>query len=104
MREYPANNLESADSSETFQLTSEMLTTDDNQERDLSCTGTRSRRARLQIYLYIATCLTTFAAGTVGWQPVILGLYDGFLIDVSEHWSRGLIYICLLYTSPSPRD
>ena len=93
MREYPANNLESADSAETFQLTSEMLTTDDNQERDLSCTRTRSRRARLQIYLYIATCLTTFAAGTVGWQPVILGLYDGFLIDVSEHWSRGLIYM-----------
>lgn len=93
MREYPTNTLDISNSAESSRLTSALATKEKKQSRDLSCTGLRSRRARLQIYLYLATCLTTFAAGTVGWQPVVLGLYDGFLIDLSEHWSRGLIYM-----------
>ena len=52
-----------------------------------------SGRLRLQIYLYLGTCLTTFAAGTVGWQPLVLGLDDTFWADVSEHWPRGLTYM-----------
>lgn len=43
--------------------------------------------------LYLATCLTTFAAGTVGWQPAILGLDDTFWVDVGTHWGRGLTYM-----------
>ena len=50
-------------------------------------------RLRLQIYLYLGTCLTTFAAGTVGWQPLVLGLDDTFWADVGEHWARGLTYM-----------
>ena len=93
MREYPANTLDFSDSAETSQLTSVLAPNGKNQTRDSRSTGSRSRRARLQVYLYLATCLTTFAAGTVGWQPVVLGLYDGFLTDFSEHWFRGLIYM-----------
>lgn len=50
-------------------------------------------RLRLQAYLYLGTCLTTFAAGTIGWQPAILGLDDTFWADVGTHWSRGLTYM-----------
>ena len=45
------------------------------------------------VLLYLATCLTTFAAGTVGWQPAVLGLDDTFWADVGAHWSRGLTYM-----------
>ena len=50
-------------------------------------------RLRLQIYLYLGTCLTTFAAGTVGWQPLILGLDDTFWADVDQYWPRGVSYM-----------
>jgi len=50
-------------------------------------------RLRLQIYLYLGTCLTTFAAGTVGWQPMVLGLDDTFWVDSGQHWLRGLTYM-----------
>lgn len=50
-------------------------------------------RLRLQIYLYLGTCLTTFAAGTVGWQPLVLGLDDTFWADAGQHWPRGLAYM-----------
>jgi membrane-associated protease RseP (regulator of RpoE activity) len=52
-----------------------------------------SGRLRLQIYLYLGTCLTTFASGTVGWQPLVLGLDDTFWADVHQHWPRGLTYM-----------
>ena len=45
------------------------------------------------VLLYLATCLTTFAAGTVGWQPAVLGLDDTFWVDVETHWFRGLTYM-----------
>ncbi|MFM7205914.1 MAG: site-2 protease family protein [Planctomycetaceae bacterium] len=51
----------------------------------------RSSRLRLQALLYILTCLTTFAAGAVGWQPLVLG-FDEIGPDLAAHWQRGLIY------------
>jgi len=54
----------------------------------------RRPRARLQGLLYLFTCLTTFAAGAVGWQPLLLGLDDaGIASAVVEHWDRGLVYM-----------
>jgi membrane-associated protease RseP (regulator of RpoE activity) len=54
----------------------------------------RRPRARLQVLLYALTCLTTFAAGAVGWQPFLLGLDDaGIASAVAAHWDRGLLYM-----------
>jgi membrane-associated protease RseP (regulator of RpoE activity) len=49
-------------------------------------------RHRLQLLLYALTLLTTFAAGTVGWQPVVLGLDADLASAVTAHWPRGLAY------------
>jgi len=54
--------------------------------------SSRSPRLRLQGLLYVLTCLTTFAAGTVGWQPLVLGV-DDIAADVMAHWQRGLGYM-----------
>lgn len=48
-------------------------------------------RLRLQGLLYLLTCMTTFAAGAAGWQPLLLGL-DDIGSDLSAHWPRGLAY------------
>ncbi|MFM7137176.1 MAG: site-2 protease family protein, partial [Planctomycetota bacterium] len=54
----------------------------------------RRPRARLQGLLYLLTCLTTFAAGAVGWQPLLLGVDDaGIAAAVTNHWDRGLLYM-----------
>jgi len=54
----------------------------------------RRPRARLQLLLYLLTCLTTFAAGAVGWQPLLLGVDDvGVAAAVLAHWDRGLLYM-----------
>lgn len=53
--------------------------------------SSRSPRLRLQSLLYLLTCLTTFAAGAVGWQPLLLGL-DDISADLATHWQRGLAY------------
>lgn len=50
-------------------------------------------RLRLHALLFIATCLTTFAAGVVGWQPVIAGVDAGLGEQFAEHWPRGLLYM-----------
>jgi membrane-associated protease RseP (regulator of RpoE activity) len=53
----------------------------------------RHPSVRLQSLLYMLTALTTFAAGAVGWQPLLLGVDDADIASaVAEHWSRGLIY------------
>ena len=50
-------------------------------------------RVRLQSLLYLLTALTTFAAGAVGWEPLLLGVDDADIAAaVQEHWGRGLIY------------
>lgn len=51
----------------------------------------RSRRMRLQGGLFALTLLTTFAAGAVGWQPLVLGV-DDISSDIVFHWPRGLAY------------
>jgi len=44
--------------------------------------------------LYLLTCLTTFAAGAVGWQPLLLGVDDvGIVPAIATHWERGLVYM-----------
>jgi membrane-associated protease RseP (regulator of RpoE activity) len=54
----------------------------------------RPPRARLQGLLYLLTCLTTFAAGAVGWQPLLLGVDDAGIAEaVTGHWARGLLYM-----------
>lgn len=54
----------------------------------------RRPRALLQLLLYLLTCLTTFAAGAVGWQPLLLGVDDvGIASAVLAHWDRGLMYM-----------
>ncbi|MFM8281926.1 MAG: site-2 protease family protein [Planctomycetaceae bacterium] len=51
------------------------------------------RVSRLPLLLFILTCLTTFAAGAVGWQPLLLGVDEGIADDVARHWPRGLAYM-----------
>lgn len=61
-----------------------------------SADGRRPRppqRFLLQLLLLLLTGLTTFAAGAVGWQPVVLGLDDDITGLVAEHWQRGLLYM-----------
>lgn len=54
----------------------------------------RRQPRRLQALLYLLTCLTTFAAGAVGWEPLLLGLDDaGIASAVARHWDRGLSYM-----------
>ena len=54
----------------------------------------RRPRSRLQALLFALTCLTTFAAGAVGWQPLMLGVDDaGIASAVLVHWQRGLLYM-----------
>ncbi len=62
-------------------------------ERDLETLlrSARSPRLRLQGLLYLLTCLTTFAAGAVGWQPLVLGV-DDIAAEIADHWPRGLAY------------
>jgi membrane-associated protease RseP (regulator of RpoE activity) len=50
-------------------------------------------RARLQTLLFILTACTTFAAGAVGWQPMLFGVDDTLATDVASHWQRGLAYM-----------
>jgi membrane-associated protease RseP (regulator of RpoE activity) len=52
-----------------------------------------AERVRLQTLLYLLTALTTFAAGAVGWQPVLLGVDADLGTAVAEHWPRGLAYM-----------
>ena len=48
---------------------------------------------RLQALLFILTAATTFAAGVVGWQPMLFGVDDTLATDMGPHWQRGLAYM-----------
>jgi membrane-associated protease RseP (regulator of RpoE activity) len=48
---------------------------------------------RLQGLLFFLTACTTFAAGVVGWQPMLFGLDDTLATDLVPHWQRGLAYM-----------
>jgi membrane-associated protease RseP (regulator of RpoE activity) len=43
--------------------------------------------------LYAFTAATTFAAGVVGWQPMLLGFDDDVLAQLPTGWLRGLLYM-----------
>jgi membrane-associated protease RseP (regulator of RpoE activity) len=49
-------------------------------------------RLRMQSLLFVVTCLTTFAAGAVGWEPLLLGVDPGIAERIAVHWPRGLAY------------
>ncbi|MGB8854459.1 MAG: site-2 protease family protein [Pirellulales bacterium] len=49
-------------------------------------------RLRMQALLFVVTCLTTFAAGAVGWEPLLLGVDPGITERIAVHWPRGLAY------------
>jgi membrane-associated protease RseP (regulator of RpoE activity) len=49
--------------------------------------------ARLQVLLFLLTAATTFAAGVVGWQPMLLGVDDSLATAMGPHWQRGLVYM-----------
>jgi membrane-associated protease RseP (regulator of RpoE activity) len=53
----------------------------------------RIRRMQLQALLYLLTCLTTFAAGVVGWEPMLLGFDDDMVAKLGQQWPRGLAYM-----------
>jgi membrane-associated protease RseP (regulator of RpoE activity) len=46
-----------------------------------------------QALLWLATAATTFAAGVVGWQPLVLGVDADLAAQVPLHWGRGLAYM-----------
>jgi membrane-associated protease RseP (regulator of RpoE activity) len=49
-------------------------------------------RLRMQLLLFVVTCLTTFAAGAVGWEPLLLGVDPGIAERIATQWPRGLAY------------
>ncbi len=55
--------------------------------------GPPRRRIFLPLFLFVATCLSTFLAGALDWNPA------GFLIDepaaraIGANWTHGLIYM-----------
>lgn len=51
------------------------------------------RPVRLQTLLFLATAATTFAAGVVGWEPVVLGIDADLAGQLGTHWQRGLVYM-----------
>ncbi|NBT13123.1 MAG: site-2 protease family protein [Planctomycetia bacterium] len=51
------------------------------------------RRVWPQVWLSLATAATTFAAGVVGWEPVVLGIDADLAGRIGAHWQRGLVYM-----------
>ncbi len=51
------------------------------------------RRLQLQTLLYLLTCFTTFAAGVVGWEPMLLGFDDDMVAKLGQQWPRGVAYM-----------
>ncbi|MDZ4821496.1 MAG: site-2 protease family protein [Planctomycetota bacterium] len=53
----------------------------------------RPRNWRFPLFLFLATCVTTFYAGTIHWRPGLLSWDYGTLADMRLHWQSGLIYM-----------
>ncbi len=51
------------------------------------------RRLLLQGVLYLLTAVTTFSAGVVGWEPLVLGVDADVAGGLAEHGLRGLVYM-----------
>ena len=57
----------------------------------------RRRRVRLPLILFLITCLSTFYAGAMDWQPLGLSSNVGFRRIILRHWEQGLTYMgCVL--------
>ena len=55
------------------------------------------RRIRLPLILFLITCLSTFYAGAMDWQPMTNGSGIGFRRIILRHWDQGLTYMgCVL--------
>jgi membrane-associated protease RseP (regulator of RpoE activity) len=55
--------------------------------------GGRRRRVVLPLVLFVATCLTTFLAGALGWDPTLASANGGLARNVAANWQQGLIYM-----------
>jgi membrane-associated protease RseP (regulator of RpoE activity) len=56
--------------------------------------GLPRRRRALPLFLFVATCLSTFWVGVVDWNPVpILGNLRTMWEQVVENWPQGLLYM-----------
>ncbi|MBM4057851.1 MAG: hypothetical protein FJ275_06385, partial [Planctomycetes bacterium] len=63
-------------------------------ELELLLAPRRWPRARPQLLLFLLTCMTTFAAGVVGWAPLLPGVDDAEIVAaLASHWDRGLVYM-----------
>lgn len=51
------------------------------------------RRRILQGMLYLLTAATTFSAGVVGWEPLVLGVDADVAAGLAEHGMRGFVYM-----------
>jgi membrane-associated protease RseP (regulator of RpoE activity) len=51
------------------------------------------RRLLLPGGLYLLTAVTTFSAGVVGWEPLVLGVDADVAGGLAEHGLRGLVYM-----------
>lgn len=65
-------------------------------ERELSASdfesSRRSRRVFLPVFLFVATCLSTFIAGALDWDPGTHVLHETVGQRIAENWQQGLIY------------
>jgi membrane-associated protease RseP (regulator of RpoE activity) len=52
----------------------------------------RSRRVFLPVFLFVATCLSTFIAGALDWDPATYLAGDNAGRKIAENWQQGAIY------------
>ena len=63
--------------------------------RELTAADFESRRPRrvfLPVFLFVATCLSTFIAGALDWDPGTHLIRDTVGQRIAENWQQGLIY------------
>jgi membrane-associated protease RseP (regulator of RpoE activity) len=64
-------------------------------ERELTAgdLGARRRRIVLPLCLFVATCLSTFLAGTLGWDPALAAENGAVADKIAANWQQGLVYM-----------
>ena len=75
-------------------LTAEMLQSD----KSVDDSRPPRRLVKLPIFLFLVTCISTFLAGSLLWQPAMyLFNRSDYRLTVIENWDQGLIYMgCVL--------
>jgi len=63
-------------------------------ERELSAAdfGRRKRRVALPAFLFFATCISTFIAGALNWDPGLYLLNGRVGETIAANWLRGVVY------------